>query len=194
MYNDIRGETMETKDILKSLRERYSLSIRKLSTYINIGFSGLSKIERGEISLTMKTINSLTRFYSVTSDYILGKDPNGFIIQYEYENEDYYEFVSEATLDEYIGKKYIEEFIGTTCIKRTVISNDLITEFQNGTPPTDKKNTKSIYFFKFGEPAIQTKPLMNFEIMKAYTSLSDTQRKLVDDLILSLAGGNTRNG
>lgn len=194
MYNNIRGETMQTKDILKSLRERYNLSIRKLSTYINIGFSGLSKIERGEISLTMKTINSLTRFYSVTSDYILGKDPKGFIIQYEYKNEDYYEFVSETTLDEYIGKKYVEEFLGMTCIKRTVISNDLITAFQKGTPLTDKKDTKYIHFYKFDESAIQTKPLMNFEIMKAYASLSDTQRKLVDDLILSLAGGNTRNG
>lgn len=191
---------MQPKDIIRSLRERYNLSLRGLSSHINIGSSGLSKMERGEISLTMKTINTLTHFFNVTSDYLLGESKEGFLLFYEEGDKTYCDMISEEELDKYIKGKEIEESVGPKSIIRTITSQKLIGKikqaFYYGKDGVvhniyleNKKNTN-----KIDKDSIKFFDDESFKIWRAYMSLPQPQKKLVDDLILNLAGGNTRNG
>lgn len=185
---------------LKSLRERYGLSIRKLGSLINMSFSALSRIERGEGSPNMKTINALTHFFNVTSDYLLGEDKEGFLLFYEEGDKTYCDMISEEELDKYIEDKEIEESVGPKNIIRTITSQKLIGKikqsFYYGKDGVvhniyldNKKNTN-----KIDKDSIKFFDDESFKIWRAYMSLPQPQKKLVDDLILNLAGGNTRNG
>lgn len=191
--------------IIKELRERYGLSIRKLGSLIDISFSSLSRIERGGGSPNMGTVNALTHFFNVTSDYLLGSDDKGFLLFYEEGEKTYCDIITEEELDKYIENKEVEEHVGLSNIVRNITSQQLINKIKQGiyydkddivhNPYVDL--SMNIYKkIKNDLPNNLTNKYINkekVEIIKAYMSLSDVQRKLVDDLVLSLAGGN-KNG
>lgn len=185
--------------IMKSLRERYGLSIRKLGSLINISFSALSRIERGEGLPNMKTINALTHFFNVTSNYLLGEDKEGFILFYEEDDKTFCDIISEEELDKYIENKEIEESIGPKSIIRHITSQKLINKIKQGLYYGKDGVVHNIYAENKKDeitPQFDSQFLDNesFNIFKAYMSLSTSQKKLVDELILSLAGGNKNNG
>lgn len=59
---------------LRELRELKGLSLRELSSHIDIDYSHISKIERNEVGLSENSIKILSDFFGVTADYLLGYD------------------------------------------------------------------------------------------------------------------------
>jgi transcriptional regulator with XRE-family HTH domain len=60
------------KTRLRELRKSYGLTLRELDEKVNINYSQLARIERGEGSLTQQHIQILSSFFNVSSDYLLG--------------------------------------------------------------------------------------------------------------------------
>ena len=70
-----RGETMETKDILKSLRKSKGFStMQEFCTAAEISFSTYQNYETGKRIPTAEILIKLADFYGVTTDYLLGRD------------------------------------------------------------------------------------------------------------------------
>lgn len=149
-----------------------------------MSFSALSRIERGEGSPNMKTINALTHFFNVTSDYLLGEDKEGFLLFYEEGDKTYCDMISEEELDKYIEDKEIEESVGPKNIIRTIISQKLIGKikqsFYYGKDGVvhniyldNKKNTN-----KIDKDSIKFFDDESFKIWRAYMSLPQPQKKL----------------
>jgi transcriptional regulator with XRE-family HTH domain len=61
-------------DILRSSRESESLSIRELAKFLDISYSALGKYERNEREPDIETIKKIADFFSVSLDYLLGRD------------------------------------------------------------------------------------------------------------------------
>lgn len=59
---------------IRSIREKMSMSREKFSEAINISEVFLGQIERGESSLSLKTLTSIISFTGASSDYILFGD------------------------------------------------------------------------------------------------------------------------
>ncbi|VEU80027.1 LexA repressor [Haploplasma axanthum] len=59
------------KTRLKELRKRNNLSLRELDEKVNINYSQLARIERGESFLSQQHIKVLSEFFGVSSDYLL---------------------------------------------------------------------------------------------------------------------------
>lgn len=57
---------------LKELRKEHKLSLRELDKQVNINYSQLARIERGESLLSQQHIQILTNFFGVSADYLLG--------------------------------------------------------------------------------------------------------------------------
>lgn len=57
---------------LKELRMKNNLTLRELDEKVNINYSQLARIERGESMLTQQHIEVLTSFFNVSADYLLG--------------------------------------------------------------------------------------------------------------------------
>src|SRR5690554_877138 len=60
------------KSRLKELRLKKNLTLRELDEKVNINYSQLARIERGESTLTQHHIEVLTNFFNVSADYLLG--------------------------------------------------------------------------------------------------------------------------
>lgn len=71
---------------VKELRTRYHLSLRDLSSKVNINFSNLSRIERGEIKAFTSTMEKFSDFFNVDMEYIIGKSPIGINVSYDIRN------------------------------------------------------------------------------------------------------------
>lgn len=65
---------------LRELRIKKNLSLRKLSEFVQIDYSALSKAETGKRNLNNDDLERLTKFFNVSSDYILGFTDNPNII------------------------------------------------------------------------------------------------------------------
>lgn len=61
---------------LKYLRGTKRISLRELGEKVNINFSTLSKIERDAVPMTQEHMETLSRFFNVSIDYLLGKSDN----------------------------------------------------------------------------------------------------------------------
>ena len=59
---------------IRAIREKMSMSREKFSEAINISEVFLGQIERGESSLSLKTLTSIISFTGASSDYILFGD------------------------------------------------------------------------------------------------------------------------
>lgn len=174
---------------LKKLRQRYKLSVRELSSRCGIGFAYISKLEKGEFSLTMKTLNKLTSYFGVTSDYILGKSDVGFFVSFKDKGKECFTTIPESDLNEYVGKGWITEYADTSRVLRFVANDSVI-----------PKLTKEFELNEDGEivESNGTRPpsldLLDLEMLNDYMRLTEDQKTLVRSLIKNLLKGNTRNG
>ena len=68
----IFGDNMETKEILRNLREDRDLTQQDLADVLKIGRTMYRRYETGETEIPIRHLKVLCKFYSVTSDYLLG--------------------------------------------------------------------------------------------------------------------------
>lgn len=66
---------METKEILKQLRESRGYSIQDVSEMTEISYSVYQKYESGARGVGVPALSKLADFYGVTTDYLLGREP-----------------------------------------------------------------------------------------------------------------------
>ncbi|MDD7294738.1 MAG: helix-turn-helix domain-containing protein [Oscillospiraceae bacterium] len=64
---------METKEILKQLRESRGYSIQDVSEMTEISYSVYQKYESGARGVGVPALSKLADFYGVTTDYLLGR-------------------------------------------------------------------------------------------------------------------------
>ena len=57
---------------LRVLRKEKNLTLRELSAIVNISYSNIAMLERGERNFTADTVKSFAEFFNVSSDYLLG--------------------------------------------------------------------------------------------------------------------------
>lgn len=105
---------------VKELRTRYHLSLRDLSSKVNINFSNLSRIERGEIKAFTSTMEKFSDFFNVDMEYIIGKSPIGINVSYDIRNigkgtiqlnTDELDYFIECGLEEEITEHGIVRFV-----------------------------------------------------------------------------------
>lgn len=65
---------METKDILKELRKKRSLSMKEFCTQCDISFNTYQNYETGKRIPTAEMLIKLADFYGVTVDHLLGRE------------------------------------------------------------------------------------------------------------------------
>ena len=66
------GDTMETYEILRNLREDRDLTQQYMADLLKIGRTMYRRYETGETELPVRHLKVLCAFYGVSSDYILG--------------------------------------------------------------------------------------------------------------------------
>lgn len=75
-------EDIDIGERLRGLRESMHMTREEFSEKIDITDSFLGQIERGERSLSVKTLKKVVRYTGVSADYLLfGKDTNNETIQ-----------------------------------------------------------------------------------------------------------------
>lgn len=57
---------------LKELRAKENISLRNLSSALNISYSSLGKYERGEQQPSYETLIKIATYFNVTTDYLIG--------------------------------------------------------------------------------------------------------------------------
>lgn len=57
---------------LKKLRKKTNLTVRELAELTNISYPTISRLENGLVSFTSEYLLVLTKFFGVTTDYLLG--------------------------------------------------------------------------------------------------------------------------
>lgn len=65
---------METKNILKQLRESRKLTMQDVAASTDISYSVYQKYESGARGVGVPALCKLADFYNVTTDYLLGRD------------------------------------------------------------------------------------------------------------------------
>lgn len=73
----ILGDAMETYEILRNLREDKDLTQQNIADLLKIGRTMYRRYETGETEIPVRHVKVLCKFYSVTSDYILGLSTKG---------------------------------------------------------------------------------------------------------------------
>lgn len=72
---------MEIGDRIRKLRESYNMNRENFSEMIDISDVFLGQIERGERSLSIKTLMKIVKFTGVSTDYLLlGDNKNNNVI------------------------------------------------------------------------------------------------------------------
>lgn len=66
------GDTMETYEVLRNLREDRDLTQQYMADLLKIGRTMYRRYETGETELPVRHLKVLCTFYGVSSDYILG--------------------------------------------------------------------------------------------------------------------------
>lgn len=80
MKNNLNN--MEIGERIRSIREEMFMSREKFSEMIDISDVFLGQIERGEKSLSLKTLSNITSYTGVSADYFLnGNDSNDLTIK-----------------------------------------------------------------------------------------------------------------
>ena len=65
---------METKDIIRMLRNNKGLTLQQLSEELNMPKTNLSELETGKRKIGLSVLTKLADFYNVTLDYIMGRE------------------------------------------------------------------------------------------------------------------------
>ena len=78
---DCKLNNVEIGNRIRSIREDMSMSREKFSEMIDISEVFLGQIERGECSLSIKTLTNIVAFSGSSADFILygNDDPNSYI-------------------------------------------------------------------------------------------------------------------
>lgn len=63
---------METKEILRGLREDNDLTQQQIADHLKIGRTMYRRYETGETEIPVRHLKTLCLFYGISSDYILG--------------------------------------------------------------------------------------------------------------------------
>lgn len=71
-------------DRLKLLRKRENITLRELANYSGISNPVLSHLETNKRPFRQIHIDKLSSFFSVTSDFLLGRSDYGYIVKPEY--------------------------------------------------------------------------------------------------------------
>ena len=61
---------------LRDLREDRDLTQKEIAAILNVSQNTYSQYETGKITLTAEVLLTLSEFYGVSTDYILGKTDN----------------------------------------------------------------------------------------------------------------------
>ena len=101
---------MISNSSVKTLINKTKISIRKLSTYVDINFSTLSQVANGKRKMSPLYIEKLSRFFCVTSDFLLGLNEDGIFVYY-------------ANGFTTISKSQYNDFSSTGMIETTVVNN-----------------------------------------------------------------------
>lgn len=86
------------------LRKDSKLSLRKLFEYVHIHYSILARLENEDRNLSLAAIKTLTDFYHVTSDYLLGYSRLGIYV----EDSHGFELLSQDKYLQINNDKYID--------------------------------------------------------------------------------------
>ena len=126
---------------LKQLRKQVGLSSRELAKYTGIAYSTITYLENEKRPFRQAHIDTLTSFFNVTSDYLLGRNDYGFIVHAEFGDDTFifteseYQKLATAITEEiiYIGgqanalnisiKEEKTVFIPTHCVYRELKGN-----------------------------------------------------------------------
>lgn len=65
---------------IKELRTQRKVSQKQLAEYLNVTQVQISKYELGKNEPDLETLSKIAKFYDVTIDYILDKEPNDLIV------------------------------------------------------------------------------------------------------------------
>lgn len=65
------------------LRKKAGLTLRKLGDYTKINYSNLAQIEKGKRFLTENHLRTLSNFFKVTTDFLIGKTEMGIYVELE---------------------------------------------------------------------------------------------------------------
>jgi transcriptional regulator with XRE-family HTH domain len=68
------GEKMETKEIIKQLRQGKKLTMSEVAEKSGVSYSAYQKYELGIREIGAKALEKLADFYGVTTDYLLGRE------------------------------------------------------------------------------------------------------------------------
>lgn len=139
--------------------------------------------------MNMKTLTSLTNFYQVTSDYILGNESAGFIIMYDDGQKTFANLITESELDSYIEKKELEEAVGSNHVERFILSSKLADEIKKKyyyDPKTKVLHTVN----EEGEDSTIAERKKKFidEAFYYYDGMSEDQKVLIIAMMKSLSG------
>jgi transcriptional regulator with XRE-family HTH domain len=115
---------------LKFLRTQSGLTTRRLATLLNVSSPLISNLENGKRGFSIEMINSLSSFFNVTTDFLLGKNGDGiffsFIDDFVPESQ---ANISVMRSDEYLSYKQkgllVEKVIDGNCpqVIRTIKTN-----------------------------------------------------------------------
>lgn len=72
---------------LKQLRKEGGYSLRELDSLTGISYSSLSHLENGSFNFTEENIRTLSAFFSVSADYLLGISEVRNILEFEKDKE-----------------------------------------------------------------------------------------------------------
>lgn len=82
MGNNNNQDSIEVGERIREIRKSFNMNRDKFSEMIDISEVFLGQIERGERSLSIKTLSKIVSFSGYSSDYILfGNDKNNTKIQ-----------------------------------------------------------------------------------------------------------------
>ena len=94
---------MEINERLKELRNSKKLSMQELTDKVSMNFSTYQNYESGKRIPTVDALMKLSDFYGVTTDYLLGREP-----QKETSLREFAKAADLKELEEILVKEYLE--------------------------------------------------------------------------------------
>lgn len=160
---------------LKKLRKQLGITTRELTAYVGITNSVISYLENGQRPFRQAHLDRLTAFFNVTSDYLLGRSDNGYIVRPEYGDEEIvlteneYNRLKENITTTIIKSKPFEYKIATTLIEESYISPpyQVYRELKGSINDYDMKETLAVKWNDYG------KKMTEDELKKALKFIED---------------------
>lgn len=151
---------METKDILKSLREKHGYTIQEVSKSIGMQYTMCREYETGSRNLGMSAAMKFANFYNVSLDYLMGRTT---VKQIAIEQPDPFANIDVSALEKRIIKKYTEldESTRALCIELFLQLNPAFTAVIQEVTQQTPKTSKSVTNVEPSKPDIQVSQMRN---------------------------------